>query len=122
MRTCNFSKKLFVLFCLLVIVSPIFAIEFGVYGYNEYALGNFADYSKTSVGGGLNLDYQFSSKFPLGIGLRVYFFPLAKLPCLAVEVFHSGLTSLLRRFSSAFLVSLLAKVIEDIRHPINNMS
>ena len=71
MRTCNFSKKLFVLFCLLVIVSPIFAIEFGIYGYNEYALGNFVDYSKTALGGGLNLDYQFSSKFPLGIGLRV---------------------------------------------------
>ncbi len=71
MRTCNFSKKLFVLICLLVIVSPIFAIEFGIYGYNEYALGDFKNYSNAALGGGLNLDYQFSSKVPIGIGLRV---------------------------------------------------
>ncbi|MEE0878225.1 MAG: hypothetical protein UH788_03010 [Treponemataceae bacterium] len=70
MRISIFSKKLFVLVCLLVIVSPIFAIEFGIYGYNEYALGNFKEYSKTALGGGLNFDVQFSSKFPLGIGLR----------------------------------------------------
>ena len=71
MRFSIFGKKLFVLVCLLVIVSPIFAIEFGIYGYNEYSLGKYKDYSKATLGGGLNLDYQFSSKFPLGIGLRV---------------------------------------------------
>lgn len=70
MKCANFNKKLLVLLCILVVVAPIFAVEFGVYGYNEYALGNYKDYSNVALGGGLNFDFQFSSKFPLGIGLR----------------------------------------------------
>lgn len=70
MKSFNFNKKLFILFCILVVVTPIFAVEFGIYGYNEYALGDYQNYSKMSLGGGLNFDFQFSSKVPFGIGLR----------------------------------------------------